>query len=73
MTTTLIKNAYIISMDDKIGTIKNGDVLISGRCSCSILLGQCLKHVHRPQHGRGLHPYLSEPPVEQLLDLSAPI
>jgi cytosine/adenosine deaminase-related metal-dependent hydrolase len=31
MTDTLIKGAYVISMDDKIGTLKQGDVLISGR------------------------------------------
>ena len=31
MTDTLIKNAYVISMDDNIGTLKQGDVLIRGR------------------------------------------
>ena len=31
MTDTLIKNAYVLSMDDKIGTLKQGDVLIKGR------------------------------------------
>jgi 5-methylthioadenosine/S-adenosylhomocysteine deaminase len=31
MTTTLIKNAHVLSMDDKIGSLKSGDVLMSGR------------------------------------------
>jgi 5-methylthioadenosine/S-adenosylhomocysteine deaminase len=31
MSKILIKGAYIISMDDKIGTLKKGDVLIEGR------------------------------------------
>ena len=37
------------------------------------LLGECLKQVHRPQYGRRLHPYLSEPAVEYVLNLSATI
>src|SRR3990172_7893752 len=31
MSKTLIKGAYVISMDDKIGTLKKGDVAIDGR------------------------------------------
>jgi 5-methylthioadenosine/S-adenosylhomocysteine deaminase len=31
MTSTLIKDAYVMTMDDHIGTLKRGDVLISGR------------------------------------------
>src|SRR5215471_16652139 len=31
MTSTLIRGAYVITMDDRIGTMKRGDVLISGR------------------------------------------
>jgi hypothetical protein len=37
------------------------------------LLGQCLKQVHCLQYGCRPHPYLSEPAVEQLFDLSAAI
>src|SRR5215813_11690777 len=41
MTDTLIKGAYVISMDDKIGTLKQGDVLISGREIAAV--GEILK------------------------------